>query len=71
MTYPIAFGLRGLPPDAPTWGAEYKRTAQRKLHAHGERALVHTTSLSVESNNITLDPHVKGRLGLAGGARDL
>lgn len=63
VTYPITFGLRGLPPDAPTWGAEYKRLL-RENYTRTVTVLCHTTSLAVESNNITLDPHVKDSWGL-------
>src|SRR5262249_49922565 len=55
--------LGGLPPDAPQWGAEYKRL----LKEHYTRTLTvlcHTTSLAVETNNVTLDPHVKDAWGL-------
>jgi choline dehydrogenase-like flavoprotein len=63
VSYPIGFALRGLPPDAPRWGAEYKRL----LSEHYTRtltALGHTTSLPVETNNISLDPRVKDAWGL-------
>jgi choline dehydrogenase-like flavoprotein len=60
---PIAFAFGGLPPDAPTWGAEYKKQlAQaytRSLIAYG-----HTTSLPMESNSISLDDTVKDAWGL-------
>ena len=61
--YPILFALGGLPPDAPTWGAEYKRMLAeyytRTLHF-----ATHSTSLPVESNSITLDPQLKDAWGL-------
>jgi choline dehydrogenase-like flavoprotein len=63
VSYPIGFALRGLPPDAPRWGAEYKRL----LSEHYTRTLTilcHSTSLAVERNNITLDPRVKDAWGL-------
>ena len=61
--YPIIWGLGGLPPDAPTWGSEYKKLLgdyfNRTMMAAG-----HTTSLPVESNNVTLHPTVKDDWGL-------
>jgi choline dehydrogenase-like flavoprotein len=63
VSYPMGFALRGLPPDAPKWGREYKAMLRehytRTVHANG-----HTTSLPVETNNITLDPDVKDAWGL-------
>lgn len=60
--YPIFFALQGLPPDAPTWGTQYKRMLSeyftRTLTLNG-----HTTSLAVESNSISLDPEVKDQWG--------
>jgi choline dehydrogenase-like flavoprotein len=61
--YPIGFGLGGLPPDAPTWGSEYKRL----LGEYFNRTMTvagHTTSLPVESNSISLDPKLKDPWGL-------
>ncbi|HLG14756.1 MAG TPA: GMC family oxidoreductase [Blastocatellia bacterium] len=63
VSYPINFALRGLPPDSPRWGAQYKAMLRehytRSLNASG-----HTTSLPVDTNNISLDPHVKDAWGL-------
>lgn len=60
--FPILFALAGLPPDAPSWGAEYKRLLgeyfTRTVDVNG-----HTTSLPLASNNITLDPKAKDRWG--------
>jgi choline dehydrogenase-like flavoprotein len=61
--YPILFGLGALPPDAPGWGSEYKRM----LGDYFNRTMTiagHTTSLPVETNNVTLDPTVKDDWGL-------
>ena len=61
--YPIAFALGALPPDAPGWGSEYKRL----LSEYFNRTMMvagHTTSLPVESNNVTLHPTVKDDWGL-------
>jgi choline dehydrogenase-like flavoprotein len=56
--YPMLYALGGLPPDAPTWGREYKRMLgeyfTRTMYLNG-----HTTSLPVETNSISLDPTVK------------
>jgi len=61
--YPAGFAIGGLPPDAPRWGAEYKR----QLAEYFTRTMMvagHCTSLPVESNNITLSPDVKDEWGL-------
>ena len=61
--YPIIFALGALPPDAPAWGSEYKRL----LGEYFDRTMMvagHTTSLPVETNNVTLDPNVKDDWGL-------
>jgi choline dehydrogenase-like flavoprotein len=63
VSYPINFALQGLPPDAPRWGAEYKRLL-KETYTHTLGALSHTTSLPLETNNITLDPDVKDAWGL-------
>jgi choline dehydrogenase-like flavoprotein len=63
VSYPINFALQGLPPDAPRWGAEYKRLLKEN-YTHTLGALSHTTSLPLESNNISLDPDVKDAWGL-------
>lgn len=61
--FPIGFALRGLPPDAPRWGLEYKSLLKeyftRTMFVTG-----HTTSLPVETNNITLDPKIKDAWGV-------
>jgi len=63
VSYPVGFGLRGLPQDAPTWGREYK-TMLREHFAHRANVSGHTTSLPVETNSVSLDPHVKDAWGL-------
>ena len=62
-SYPIIFGLGGLPPGSPGWGSEYKRM----LAEYFSRTMVsagHTTSLPVENNSVSLDPALKDDWGL-------
>ena len=61
--FPISFGLDGLPPDAPKWGADYKKMLGRYF-THTFSTLSHTTSLPVETNMVDLDPVVKDAWGL-------
>lgn len=65
--YPLGFALGGviggLPPDAPTWGAEFKRLL-RTSYSRTMVAASHTTSLPVESNGVSLDPTLKDAWGL-------
>ena len=62
---PAAFGAWALPhvPDAPTWGAEYKRML-REMYTRSMFVMGHTTSLPVETNSFSLDPDVKDAWGL-------
>ena len=60
---PIAFGIAGLDPDAPQWGAEYKRLL-RESFTRTMYLLSHSTTLALESNSISLDPDVKDAWGL-------
>ncbi len=59
---PIFFSLSGLPPDAPSWGSEYKRLLG-EYFTRNMAVLCSNTSLALESNNITLDPEVKDHWG--------
>ena len=63
FVYPTMFALQGLPLDAPSWGAEYKRMLRdyytRTMNVDG-----HSTSLPLETNTISLDPDVKDAWGL-------
>jgi choline dehydrogenase-like flavoprotein len=61
--YPAGFALFGMPPDAPKWGAEYKRML-RTYFTHTMSLLSHATSLPVERNSVTLDPNAKDDWGL-------
>lgn len=58
----LLFALFGLPVDAPSWGAEYKRML-RDYYVNTMEVAVHTTSLPVESNSISLDPELKDKWG--------
>lgn len=53
----------GLPPSAPTWGVGLK-DAMELYFTRSMTVAVHTTSLPVDSNNISLDPTHKDRFGL-------
>ncbi len=61
--YPAGFALNGLPDDVPTWGIEYKK-AVGHYFTHTMTLLSHSTSLPLESNNVTLDPEMKDAWGL-------
>ena len=61
--YPAGFALAGLPPDAPRWGAEYKRML-REYFTRTMSLLSHSTSLPQASNSVTLDPEVKDAWGV-------
>jgi choline dehydrogenase-like flavoprotein len=60
--YPVLFGLAGLPPGSPLWGAEYKRMLGQYFN-HTMQVAGHSTSLAVESNSVSLDPTVKDKWG--------
>lgn len=59
---PILHALMGVPPEVPSWGAEFKRFLRysftRKMNLLGS-----TTSVPLERNNITLDPELKDDMG--------
>jgi choline dehydrogenase-like flavoprotein len=62
-SFPASFGLNGLPPDVPRWGAEFKKA----LAWYFPRTMMivgHSPSLPMERNNVTLDPSVKDAWGL-------
>ena len=63
FVYPTIFALGGLPHDAPSWGAGYKRILRdyytRTMNVDG-----HSTSLPLETNSISLDPEMKDPWGL-------
>jgi choline dehydrogenase-like flavoprotein len=60
---PIAAALSGMPPGAPKWGADFKKTLRQNFTRTFE-VFCHGTSLPVESNGFTLDPQVKDAWGL-------
>jgi choline dehydrogenase-like flavoprotein len=59
---PLIFALDALPPEVPRWGVGFTR-ALRDYYTRSVEVAGHTTSLAVESNNVTLDPGVKDRWG--------
>lgn len=59
---PLAFALFGLPPDAPQWGAAFK-SRLRESYPRSIEIAGHTTSLPLETNNVSLDPTAKDRWG--------
>jgi len=61
--YPASFALSGLPPDAPKWGAEYRKMLGAYF-THTMGLLAHTSSLPQLRNSISLDPDVKDSWGL-------
>ena len=59
---PMMFALTAVPPDLPAWGVEYKRFLAHNFTRH---MAIHcgTTSLALETNNVTLDPAAKDPWG--------
>jgi len=59
---PIFHTLQGMPPDVPSWGAEFKNALAhnftRQMSFVGS-----TTSLALDRNNITLDPEMTDAWG--------
>jgi len=60
---PIDFAMKGLPPNTPKWGKDFKN-ALRHNFTRTFQIFCHGTSLPVESNGFTLDPDVKDAWGL-------
>ena len=59
----LNYAYGGMPPDAPKWGAEFKR----QLAHNFNRTVIaagHCTSLPVRSNGVTIDPEVKDAWGI-------
>lgn len=61
--YPAGFALRALPPDAPKWGAGYKKILGEYFN-HTMTVLGHTSSLPQLRSSISLDPDLKDAWGL-------
>ncbi len=61
--YPASFALFGMPPEAPRWGADYKKILG-EYFTRCMSLLAHSTSLPMERNTVTLDPDVKDDWGL-------
>ena len=59
---PILFAETGLPPGSPRWGKEHKDLL-RHTFTRRMALLTSCTTLAQESNNITLDPHLKDAAG--------
>jgi choline dehydrogenase-like flavoprotein len=59
---PIAFAAMGGAPDEPTWGVDYKNNLAHNFTRHMS-ILGSTTSLALDSNNITIDPTHKDQWG--------
>ncbi len=60
---PISYGLGGLSPDAPRWGAGYKQ-ALREEAGHRFTIQSFVTQLPLETNRVDLDPEVTDEWGL-------
>lgn len=59
---PIFHALLGMPPDVPHWGAEFK-DAMAHNFTRQMSIIGSTTSLALDSNNITLDPRNTDKWG--------
>jgi choline dehydrogenase-like flavoprotein len=60
---PINYGLRGLQPGAPRWGAAYKKALLDEAR-HKMTINCFVTQLPLETNRVDLDPDVKDDWGL-------
>jgi choline dehydrogenase-like flavoprotein len=60
---PINYGLRGLQPGAPRWGALYKKALLEEAN-HKMTVSCFVTQLPLETNRVDLDPDVKDDWGL-------
>jgi choline dehydrogenase-like flavoprotein len=59
---PILYSETGLPPGSPRWGKAHKDLLRQNF-TRRMMLLCSTTSLALETNNITLDPELKDRAG--------
>ena len=60
---PINYGLRGLQPGAPRWGALYKKALLEEAN-HKMTVTCFVTQLPLATNRVDLDPDVKDAWGL-------
>jgi choline dehydrogenase-like flavoprotein len=60
---PINYGLRGLQPGSPRWGAGYKKALMEEAN-HKMTVACFVTQLPLETNRVDLDPDVKDDWGL-------
>ena len=60
---PISYGISGLSPDSPRWGAGYKQ-ALRDEAGHKMTVTCFATQLPLETNRVELDPELKDAWGL-------
>jgi choline dehydrogenase-like flavoprotein len=60
---PFELGLGGLSPDAPRWGAGFKKSLQEEAN-HRMTISCFVTQMPLESNRVDLDPDVKDDWGL-------
>lgn len=61
--YPAGFALAAIPDDIPKWGLEYKQAVGHYFN-RTMTLLAHSTSLPMESNNVSLDPELRDAWGL-------
>jgi choline dehydrogenase-like flavoprotein len=61
--YPITFALSAMPPDAPLWGSEFKKSMVEN-YTHTMFFGCHGTSLPVADNSVSIEPKLKDAWGL-------
>jgi choline dehydrogenase-like flavoprotein len=59
---PVLYAMTCLPPDTPKWGPGFKKALAFHF-THNMTLLCSTTSVPMETNDITLDPQLKDRYG--------
>jgi choline dehydrogenase-like flavoprotein len=60
---PLSMGLGGLSPDAPRWGAGYKKALREEAN-HKMTVTCFVTQMPLYTNRVDLDPDVKDEWGL-------
>jgi choline dehydrogenase-like flavoprotein len=60
---PLSMGLNGLSPDAPRWGAGYKKALREEAN-HKMSISCFVTQMPLYTNRVDLDPDVKDEWGL-------